>query len=105
MSFVYKFLYANIAYLVTLNFRIDLNIFLFGKKDFENTVYILKSTIQCFKKMFLWAFPFFKKSFSFQVMAPSKMSAPMVEKYDQREIIFHDEQLLKTILAGWINDI
>ena len=36
---------------------------------------------------------FFFLSFNFQVMAPSKMSAPMVEKYDQREIIFHDEQL------------
>ena len=27
-------------------------------------------------------------------MAPSKMSAPMVEKYTHREIIFHDEKLL-----------
>ena len=27
-------------------------------------------------------------------MAPSKMSAPMVEKYAQREVIFRDEKLL-----------
>ena len=27
-------------------------------------------------------------------MAPSKMSAPMAEKYTQCEIIFHDEKLL-----------
>ena len=35
-----------------------------------------------------------KKSFNFQAMAPSNMSVPMVEKYAQREIIFHDEKLL-----------
>ena len=27
-------------------------------------------------------------------MAPSKMSAPLVEKYTHHEIIFHDEKLL-----------
>ena len=35
-----------------------------------------------------------KKSFNFQAMAPSKMSAPMVETYAQREVIFCDEKLL-----------
>ena len=35
-----------------------------------------------------------KKSFNFQAMAPSKMSAPMVEKYAQREVIFREEKLL-----------
>ena len=35
-----------------------------------------------------------KKSFNFQAISPSNMSAPMVEKYVQREIIFRDEKLL-----------
>ena len=35
-----------------------------------------------------------KESFIFQAMAPSNMSAPMVENNAQREIIFHDEKLL-----------
>ena len=35
-----------------------------------------------------------EKSFNFQAMAPSKMSAPMVEKYAQCEVIFRDEKLL-----------
>ena len=54
--------------------------------------------------MFLWAFPSGfsrkKKSFNFQAMVPSKMSAPirphMVEKCAQREreVVFRDEKLL-----------
>ena len=35
-----------------------------------------------------------KKSCNFQAMASSKMSAPMVKKYAQREVIFRDEKLL-----------
>ena len=39
-------------------------------------------------------FPVKIKSFKYQAMVPSKMSAPMVEKYTHREIIFHDEKRL-----------
>ena len=35
-----------------------------------------------------------KKKNNFQAMAPFKMSAPMVEKHAQCEVIFRDEKLL-----------
>ena len=93
-SFVYKFYYANIAGHVTLNFQILISFHL-EKNDYENTICIFEN--QQFNVLRRCFYELFQEKNNFQVMAPSKMSAPsapMVEKYAQREVIFRDEKLL-----------
>ena len=87
---------------MTLNFQILISFHL-EKNDYENTIFIFENQQfnvlrRCFYELSPRAFPEKKKkSFNFQAMAPSKMSAPirpsMVEKYAQREreVIFREE--------------
>ena len=83
---------------MNLNFQILISFHL-EKNDYENTICIFENQQfnvlrRCFYELFPLGFSRKKKSFNFQAMAPSKMSAPMVEKYAQREVIFGDEKLL-----------
>ena len=80
---------------MTVNIQILISFHL-GKNNFENTICIFEnqqvSVLRgCFHELFQ------KRgggSFNFQAMAPSEMSATVVEEYAQREIIFRDEKLL-----------